>query len=354
MDWVQDLIGEKPKPVCKKGEFIVSAIGLEHGHINNMCKGLMEAGATVKWVYDADQMKVDNFRKRFPTARQALLKQEIFEDPEVHLIVTAGVTSQRYKLGMEAMEHQKDFLTAKAPFTALDQLEQVKRKTAETNRKYAVFYSERLSVESAIFAGRLIQAGKIGRVIQVLGMGPHRLRLPTRPEWFFKKEDYGGILCDLGSHQIEQFLFYAGAKDAKITQSKVANYRWKSYPEFEDFGDATLVADNGATNYFRVDWLTPDGLGTWGDGRAFILGTEGYIELRKNTNVAHSSAGDQLYLVNGDGEYHMNLKGKVGIPFFGALILDCLERTENAMTQAHAFKAAELSLKAQEKAIKIE
>jgi len=354
MEWIEDLMIEKPKPVCEKGDFIFAAIGLEHGHINNMCKGLIKAGAVLKWVFDEDEKKVAHFQKRFPGVRSAPSKQAILEDAEIDLIATAAIPSDRYRLGIEAMEHGKDFFTAKTPFTTLEQLEEVKLKIAETGKKYAVNYSERLTVESAIFAGRLIEAGAIGRVVQVQGMGPHSLRLEQRPDWFFKKEQYGGILCDIGSHQIEQFLFYTGAKDAKVVQSKVANYHLKDYPEFEDFGDATLVADNGATNYFRVDWLSPNGLGTWGDGRAFILGTEGYIELRKNIDVGRDPKGDQVYLVNGDKEIHLDVKGKIGRPFFGELILDCLNRTENAMTQEHALKAAELCLIAQMKAVKIE
>ena len=237
---------------------------------------------------------------------------------------------------------------------SLEQLARAREKTAKTGLKYMVYYSERLHVESAVYAGQLIQEGAIGRVVQVIGMGPHRINAPSRPEWFFKKEKYGGILCDIGSHQIEQFLFFSGAKDAKVLHSKVANYRHKQYPELEDFGDATLVADNGATNYFRVDWLTPDGLGTWGDGRTFILGTDGYIELRKYIDVARDQQGDHLYLVNHEGERHFSLHGQVGYPFFGQLILDCLNRTENAMTQEHAFKAAELCLIAQQQAVRIE
>lgn len=354
MSWIEDLIIEKPQPVCEKGDFIFAAIGLEHGHVNNMCKGLIKAGAVLKWVYDEDPKKIANFQKKFPGVRYASSKQSILEDSEVQLIATAAIPSERYQLGIEAMEHGKDFFTAKTPFTTLEQLKEVELKIEETNQKYAVNYSERLTVESAIFAGRLIEAGAIGRVVQVQGMGPHSLRLEQRPDWFFRKEQYGGILCDIGSHQIEQFLFYSGAKDAKVVQSKVANYNLKDYPEFEDFGDATLVADNGATNYFRVDWLSPNGLGTWGDGRAFILGTEGYIELRKNIDIARSSRGDHVYLVNGEKEAHINVKGKVGAPFFGELILDCLNRTENAMTQKHALKAAELCLIAQMEAIKVE
>jgi predicted dehydrogenase len=161
-------------------------------------------------------------------------------------------------------------------------------------------------------------------------------------------------LCDIGSHQIEQFLYYTGAKDAKVLASKVANYKHKEYPELEDYGDATLVADNGATNYFRVDWLTPNGLGTWGDGRTVILGTDGYIELRKYIDVARDRRGDQLYLVNHEGERHLSLHGEVGYPFFGQLILDCLNRTENAMTQEHAFKAVELCVLAQNQAVRVE
>jgi predicted dehydrogenase len=227
-------------------------------------------------------------------------------------------------------------------------------KTAATGLKYAVYYSERLHVESAVFAGQLIEAGAIGRVLQVIGLGPHRLNAPSRPSWFFEHAQYGGILCDIGSHQIEQFLFYASCENATISSSKVANYHNKAYPELEDFGDATLIGDNGATNYFRVDWLTPEGLGTWGDGRTIILGTEGYIELRKYIDIARDPQGDQLYLVNGQGEQHYSLNGHVGFPFFGQLILDCIHRTELAMTQKHAFKAAELCLLAQKQAVHIE
>lgn len=187
----------------------------------------------------------------------------------------------------------------------------------------------------------------IGRVVQVLGLGPHRLNAPSRPAWFFERARYGGILCDIGSHQIEQFLFYSGAADAQVVSARVANFNHPDYPELEDFGEANLDGDNGASSYFRVDWFTPDGLSTWGDGRLFILGTKGYLELRKYVDVARSRTGDHLYLVDEAGERHLELAGRVGSPFFGELILDCLNRTERAMTQAHAFKAAELCLKAQ-------
>lgn len=344
----------KPSPVVNIGEFVFAAISLEHGHIYGMCNGLIEAGATLKWVYDADKEKVTSFIKKYPNVKIAHSEKEILEDSEVKLIAGAAVPNLRCELGLRVMNSGKDYFTDKAPFTTLEQLAMAKNAVLETGMKYMVYFSERIHVEAAIYAGTLINQGAIGRVLQVIGMGPHRLSAPIRPEWFFEKKKYGGIHCDIGIHQIEQFLSYSGATNATVTKSQVANYNHHEYPELEDFGDAMLLGENGATQYFRVDWFTPDGLSTWGDGRTFILGTDGYIELRKYVNVGmNDKTKDHVFLVNKDGEQHFNVDGKIDFPFFGQLILDCINRTENAMTQEHAFKAAELSLIAQNMALRI-
>jgi len=337
----------KPAPVVKPGEFVFAATALDHGHIFGQCNGLLEAGGELRYVYDPDPQKIANFLKNYPQAKPVERLETILDDPAVRLVAAAAVPSERGPLGVRVMEAGKDYFTDKCPFTTLEQLEAARKTAAATGRKYMVYYSERLHVESAIFAGQLIAEGAIGRVVSVLGLGPHRLNASSRPAWFFEKAKYGGILCDIGSHQIEQFLFYTGATDATVTDAAVANYANPQYPELEDYGHANLTGNNGATNYFRVDWLTPSGLRTWGDGRTVILGTEGYMELRKYIDLARDGSGDHLLLANGHGEKEFALRGKVGFPYFGQLILDCLNRTENAMTQAHAFKAGELCLKAQ-------
>ncbi len=336
----------KPNPVVASGDFPFAAVHLEHGHIYGMCGGLLEAGAELRHVYDPDPHKLEAFCERFPGVRVARALEEVLDDPEVRLVAAADIPDRRGPLGLTVIAAGKDYFTDKAPFTALAQLEAARNAVRATGRKYLVYYSERLHSECAVAAGNLIQEGAVGRVVQVLGLGPHRLNAPSRPPWFFERARYGGILCDIGSHQIEQFLFYTGAQDARLTMARTTRHNPR-YPELETFGDASLVADTGASGYFRVDWLTPDGLSTWGDGRTFILGTEGYLELRKYVDVARQATGDHLYLVNGEGERHLELSGRVGYPFFGQLILDCLNRTEHAMTQAHTFKAAELCLKAQ-------
>lgn len=342
----------KAKSVVKPGEFSFAAMALDHGHISGQTNGLIEAGATCKWVWDSEPKRAEEFAKRYG-CKIARSKDEVLSDSEVKLIAAAAVPSERGPLGIEVMRAGKDYFTDKTPFTSKAQLADAKKAVAETGKKYMVYFSERLHVEAAVQAGYLIEKGAIGRVVQVIGMGPHRLSASSRPAWFYQKAKYGGILTDIGSHQCEQFLHYTGAKDARVESARVANYNNPEHPELEDFGDASLTADNGATFYYRVDWLNPDGLSTWGDGRTFILGTDGYMELRKYVDVAREKSGDHLFLVDHKGEHYVSCKGQVGYPFFGELILDCINRTEKAMTQEHAFKAAELCLTCQEKAITV-
>ncbi len=333
--------------VCGKGEFPVGVIGLDHGHIYGMCNGLCEAGATLQWVYDPDPEKAKAFQLAFPTVRIAQSEQQVLQDQAVRLIASACIPCDRASLGMRAFDHGKDYFSDKPPCVTLDEVALIRRRTQETGLKYFVYYSERLHVEGAVYAQTLIDEGMIGRVVQVMGWGPHRASIPTRPAWFFDPAYYGGILVDIGCHQIEQILTFAGAKDATLSCSHTCNYNHPEHPAFEDFGDISLVCDNGVSGYCRLDWFTPDGLRAWGDGRTLIIGTDGYIEIRKYIDIANSVEGDHVYLVNHEGERHTQATSLCGFPFFGRLIRDCLDRTETAMTQAHALRAIELAIQAQ-------
>jgi len=344
----------RAQAVCGPGDYRVAAVGLDHGHIYGMCNGLVEAGATLAWVYDPDPEKVHAFRGAYPGAKVARSEREILDDPSVHLVASACVPAERAALGLRVLDAGKDYFADKPPLTSFAQLHAARAKVAESGRRYAVYWSERLHVEAAVVTDDLVARGAIGRVLHVAGFGPHRLNARDRPAWFWDKSRSGGILCDLGCHQIEQFLAWTGAKSARLLHSKVACYRERELgPSFEDFGDATFVADNGATHYLRVDWFTPDGLGAWGDGRTFLCGTEGTIELRKYVDVAREAEGDQVYLVDRDGERRIAAHGTVGFPFFGQLILDRLEGTARAFSQERAFLAIELALAAQASALRI-
>lgn len=337
--------------VCQPGEFNVGVAHLDHGHIYGMAENLKAAGATIAKVYDRNDKRIAYFKKRFPEAQVVESVEALLDDPDIQLVAAAAIPSMRGPFGIEVMAHGKDYFTDKTPFTSLEQLAAARLSVEQTGQKYACCYSERVQNEAAEYAVELIRDGVIGDVIQVIGLGPHRLNASDRPRWFFEKEKYGGIITDIGSHQAEQFLTFTGATDANVTQARVYNYAHPGYPELEDFGDFSLVGDNNASGYFRMDWFTPDGLRTWGDGRTTILGSLGYIELRKYIDIgAPEVTTDNVYVVTQSGEEQHCVAGKVGFPFFPAFILDCLNRTENAMTQAHCFKAVEICLNAQGRA----
>ena len=292
------------------------------------------------------------YSKRFPQAKRAREEREILEDPEIKLVVSASIASERAPLGVRVMRHGKDFMSDKPGITTLEQLAEVRKVQAETKRIYSICYSERLENRATVKAGELVKAGAIGEVIQTIGLGPHRLNAPTRPAWFFEREKYGGILCDIASHQFDQFLFFTGSTQADVVASQVANVHHPQYPGLEDFGDVMLRGDKGA-GYIRVDWFTPDGLATWGDGRLTILGTSGFIEIRKNIDLGgERQGGSHLFLVDGKQTRYVDSKDQP-LTYGPQLVDDVLNRTETAMPQAHCFLAMELALRAQQQARRV-
>jgi predicted dehydrogenase len=246
------------------------------------------------------------------------------------------------------MQHGKDFLADKPGILTSDQLKEVRKVQKETGRIYAILYGERLENKATIRAGELVQKGAIGKVIQTIGLGPHRLNISSRPDWFFTSKHYGGILVDIASHQCEQFLYFTGSKTASVVTSQVGNYNHPQHKEMQDFGDA-MVKGDGGTGYMRVDWFSPDGLDTWGDARLTVLGTEGYMEIRKNIDIGGRKGGDHLFLVDKKGTRYIE-SSDVELTYGRLLIDDILNRTQTAMTQEHCFLAAELAILAQEKA----
>ena len=326
-----------------------AAIGLNHSHIFGQTNLLLRAGAELAAFYSEEPDLAARFAAAYPGVRQAASASEVLEDPSIGLVISAAIPSERALLGLAVMRHGKDYMSDKPGFTTLAQLDEVRRVQAETGRIYSVCFSERLENAATVKAGELVQAGAIGRVLQTIGLGPHRIKSNPRAAWFFQKARYGGILADLGSHQMDQFLFFTGSTQAEVAAAHVANYHHPEAPELEDFGEALLRGDAG-TGYVRVDWFTPDGLSTWGDGRLTILGTDGFIELRKYCDIAGRPGGNHLFLVDHAGERYIDCS-VVELPYGRQLLADIRDRTETAMPQAHVFLASRLALDAEALAV---
>ena len=285
--------------------FSFGVIGTNHGHIYEQTQVMLDAGCRLKAFHAPEDNLAAAYSAKFPDARRVADERAILEDPEIRLVVGAGILADRAPMAVRAMRHGKDVMLDKPGATSLDQLAELRRVQAETGRIVSILYSEHYTQRATIAAGELVKAGAIGRVLQTVGLGPHRTGNYARPDWFWSRERTGGILCDIGSHQVEQFLFFTGSDKAEVAASHIANFDHPDKPEFEDFGDILLRSER-ATGYIRVDWFTQDGLPTWGDGRLVILGSEGTIELRKYIDIAGRPGGDHLFIVDRKGVRHMD------------------------------------------------
>ena len=323
-----------------------AVIGIDHRHIVGMATNLIASGAEFAgWWTEGHPNAETGFRRRFPDVRRVGNADVLLDDQSVDLILLAGIPRDRPGWAIRAMEAGKDVMSDKPGCTTMEQLGLIRQAVARSGRIWSIDFSERFEVPAATRATELVGQGAIGRVIQTLGIGPHRLNRETRPGWFFDRDAYGGILVDIASHQIDQFLFFTDSEDAEITLASVANYANPGNPGLQDFGEIALRSAKGH-GYIRVDWYTPEALPTWGDGRLTILGTKGYIELRKYIDVGNGGT-DHLILVNHERCVRIDASD-AGLPYFTQLIDDIRNRTETAMRQAHVFRVCELALKAQE------
>lgn len=324
----------------------LGVLGIDHGHIFGMLANMMAEGCTCeRWWTKGTPVTEAKFAQVFDTLEKVADRAAIIEDDSIDMVLISAIPEDRAALAIEAMEAGRDVMVDKPGCTTLDQLTAIQECVARTGRIWTVNFSERFEVPAVTRADELVQAGAIGRVIQTVGLGPHKQNLQTRPDWFFRRAAFGGILTDIGSHQIDQFLWFTGSTDATVAHALVENTTMPDHPEFQDFGEVVLRSPTGH-GYVRVDWFTPNGMPTWGDGRLFIQGTEGQIELRKYTDIGRPHVTNSLFLVNGDKNELIDCTD-AGLPYFTRLVADVQNRTETAVPQAHTFKTMELALLAQ-------
>lgn len=326
-----------------------AAIGLDHRHIYDLTEGLLAAGAVCAGycAETSDPRVLAGFQKRFPDL-PARPRAALLEDRSIGLVVIAAVPRDRAALSVAAMAAGKHVLCDKPGVTDAAQLAMVEKTVAETGRFWSVCFSERFIKPSVRRAWEMVRAGAIGDVVQTIGLGPHRLNRALRPAWFFEAPAYGGILNDIGSHQIDQFLAFADAEDATITAATIGHFG-TAPAGFQDFAELSLQTPS-VRGYARIDWFTADGLASWGDGRLFVLGTKGTIEVRKNLDLAGREGGDHLFVVDGAGTRHIACADQP-VRYFADIIADAEAGEARVVSQRHIFTVCRLALAAQQQAV---
>jgi predicted dehydrogenase len=177
-----------------------AAIGLNHNHIYGQTRAMLNAGAELVSVYAEEDDLVADYIKAFPQVRRVADKRAILEDNNIQLVVSATIPDVRAATAIEVMRHGKDVMVDKPGVITLDELAEVRKVQRETGRIFSVCFSERFENRATEKASQLVAAGAIGKVVQTVGLGPHALRNNPRPDWFFERKRYGGILCDIAAH----------------------------------------------------------------------------------------------------------------------------------------------------------
>jgi len=241
---------------------------MSHDHIYGMVGAIQRGGGELVAAYGEEPDKVAAFTKRYPDVKWAKSEDEILSDGSIQLVLSSAIASHRAPLGVRVMEHGKDYLSDKPGITTL---EATCYRPPDDCRytSYLRHHVQRAAgSEGCRKAGELIKAGAIGHVIQTINIAPHQVNqkhgdaggASGRPEWFWNPDEYGGILCDIGSHQVDQFLYYTGSTEAEVVASQIANVAHPERPRFQDFGDMMLRGNCG-TGYVRLTGLLPTGSG---------------------------------------------------------------------------------------------
>jgi predicted dehydrogenase len=324
-----------------------AAIGLDHRHIYDLTQDLLDEGAEcVGYNPDTTDPRVmAGFRKRFPHVPEAETTR-LLDDPSIDFVVIAARPCDRAELAIAAMRRGKDVMVDKPGITTPEQLAAVERAVAETGRIWSICIG-RLASPAIQQALHIVRSGELGRLVHTTSLAPHRLNRALRPAWFFDRLAYGGIINDIGVHAIDQFLAFADADDVEVVQSTVGAFGTE--PEgFEDFAELVLATPS-VRGYVRLDWFTPDGLPTWGDGRFFAVGTEGTLELRKNLDIEGREGTDHMFVVNRTATRYIDCS-KLPVTYYRDFLRDIAERTETAMPQRQTFNVCRLALQAQAQA----
>lgn len=326
-------------------------IGADHLHLFQMVDRLVAAGATAA-AHAPDGGLIGMYAgwQKESVERPA---DEIIADGSIGLIVLAGVPRDRAAVAVAALRAGKQVLSDKPGVTTLQQLDEVRAALGgHAGRPWTVLFSERFENRAIAEAVTLARAGAVGRVVQVVGSGPHLLSAKHRPAWFWEQAATGGILVDIGSHQADQFLAIAAGPDdetaAQVRSASVGNVGCPDHPTMQDIGSMTLVA-NGVVGDHRLDYLTADGLGTWGDVRLTIIGTEGTIEARANVDPAGAAGAEHLIVVDADGTRRVDVSSRP-VDWAEQLLADIADGGERLMTQAHVLNVCDLVLRAQQAA----
>jgi predicted dehydrogenase len=318
----------------------IGVVGLEHLHVLELVDGLCSAGATVVAHTDGDSLSP--LFAGWQTGSRPTDRSGVLADPDVDLVVVAGVPADRADDSVAALASGRSVLSDKPGVTTTAQLERVRTAVATSGQRWWVLFSERFGVPAVRWAVDLARSGAIGRVVGVQGSAPHRAAFESRPGWFADPERAGTLLVDLATHQVDQFVALAGTDDVRVVHAASGNVAAPEFPAVHDVAELVL-AGGGTRGFHRVDFLEADGFPSWGDVRLVVTGTDGRLEVR--TPVSDGAAGPpELWITDHTSHRRVDLEPRA--TWAEELLADLADGGERLMERDHPFTVSRIVLEA--------
>lgn len=348
MSGVPDGLAPPPADARPGAPVRVGVVGLDHDHGLMLAGRLRLAGARiVAYAADGSRSRAALTAMALPGRVQARTAEAISEADDIDLVVTAAIPSARADIAVRALRAGKHVLTDKPGVTTADDLAAIDDAVTASGRRWWVLFGERFENRAVRQACARARLGDIGRVVSVLGLGPHRMGAAGRPAWFWDPAATGGILVDIGSHQVDQFLAATGADpDAvEVVTAAVGNVASPAHPHMQDIGMMVLRAGS-AIGTHRVDFLSPAGLHTWGDGRLMLVGLEGTLEVRTNVDVAGRRGREHLIVTDRRGVRRIDVSA-TPVDWAARLLADVRDGSDTLLDHRHTLAVSRITLRAQ-------
>ena len=259
-------------------EIKIAMAGLAHGHgIAFLDSALKFDGVSVVGFYDDENpLSAQEASKTFNAPVYNDL-DELLQKSGANTLLTAAINSSKADIIVKAVEAGLHIISDKPLVTKMDDLNRITDALEKNkNVKLYLMLSERYS-PVLVTTKNLIDAGEIGQVVNIINMRPHRLRPQGRPAWMFDSKQYGGILNDIGVHDIDIAVWLSGCEVDKILAASVSNKRFNEFDDFDDNGEAMLRLKNGCIVFILESWLTPEKYPHHGEMKFIVHGTKGQI-----------------------------------------------------------------------------
>jgi len=252
-------------------------LGVAHFHSENYGRVIKELpNSEVVAVYEDDEKLGKEYAEKFEIKYYST-PDDLLKRDDIDAVVITAENAKHHGLAIKAAEAGKHILCEKPIAVTVEQADDMVKKAEKAGVKFQTCFVMRYH-STSILVKNLIEEGRIGKVLALVGTNKLNASLPLLRKWFTEPElSGGGAVMDHTVHLADLIRWYTKSEAAEVYTEIGRNVN----PDIkvEDNFLTMLKMQNGAIGHIDGSWSYAAGLYTWGDVTMEILGTDGVILL---------------------------------------------------------------------------